>query len=77
MKEMERLGYRNCFLPSIRAPIERLPSHGMWSHALARVATYPDVIFRCSVPNPNWCRLKIQKVGKRLKIPLPEGRHAC
>jgi hypothetical protein len=45
MQEMERLGYRNRFLPLIRAPTERLPPRGIWPHVLARVATLPDVIF--------------------------------
>jgi hypothetical protein len=40
IQEMERLGYRNRFLPG-----ERLPPRGIWPHALARVATHPDVIF--------------------------------
>ncbi len=44
MQEMERVGYRNRFLPLIRAPNQRLPPHGVWPHALARVATLPDVI---------------------------------
>jgi Ran GTPase-activating protein (RanGAP) involved in mRNA processing and transport len=45
MQEMERLGYRNRFLPLIRAPEESVPPRGLWPHALARVATLPDVIF--------------------------------
>jgi hypothetical protein len=45
MQEMERLGYRNLLLALISAPKERLPPRGVWSRALARVATYPDVIF--------------------------------
>jgi hypothetical protein len=45
MQEMERLGYRNRFLPWLRVPKERLPPLGVWPRALARVATYPDVIF--------------------------------
>jgi hypothetical protein len=51
--EMERLGYRNRFFPLIRAPKERLPPRGIWSHALARVAILPDVIFEvlCSKPS--------------------------
>jgi hypothetical protein len=73
MQEMERLGYRNrCrsgFLPLIRAPEERPPPRGIWSRALARVATFPEVVLRCSNPNPAWCRLKIQKVRKRPEIP--------
>jgi hypothetical protein len=45
MQEMERLGYRNRFRPLIRAPEESLPPRGVWTRALARVATLPDVIF--------------------------------
>jgi Ran GTPase-activating protein (RanGAP) involved in mRNA processing and transport len=37
--------YRSRFLPLIRAPNDRLPPRGVWSRALARVATLPDVIF--------------------------------
>jgi hypothetical protein len=44
MQELERLGYRNRCLPLIRAPEESLPPRGLWPHALARVATLPDVI---------------------------------
>jgi hypothetical protein len=48
--------YRNSFRPLIRAPKERLPPRGVWSHALitARVVTFvPDVIFEvlCSKPS--------------------------
>jgi hypothetical protein len=50
---MERLGYRNGFRPFIRAPKERLPPHGVWSHALARVASLPDVIFEVLRSKPN------------------------
>jgi hypothetical protein len=52
MQEMERVGYRNRFLPLIRAPKERLPPRGVWSHAVAGAATLPDVILRSYVPNP-------------------------
>jgi hypothetical protein len=45
MQEMERLGCRNRFLPLIHALEERLSARGLWSHALARVAILPDVIF--------------------------------
>jgi Ran GTPase-activating protein (RanGAP) involved in mRNA processing and transport len=38
MQEMEWLGYGNRFLSLLRAPKERLPPRGVWSHALARVA---------------------------------------
>jgi Ran GTPase-activating protein (RanGAP) involved in mRNA processing and transport len=53
MQEMERLGYRNHFLPLIRAPKERLPPRGIWPHALARVAILPDVIFEVLRSKPS------------------------
>jgi hypothetical protein len=53
MEEMEALGYRNRCLPLIRSPNERLPPRGVWSHALARVATFPDVIFEVLRSKPN------------------------
>jgi Ran GTPase-activating protein (RanGAP) involved in mRNA processing and transport len=53
MQEMERLGYRNRFLPLIGAPKERLPPCGVWPSALARVATLPDVIFEVLRSKPS------------------------
>jgi hypothetical protein len=53
MQEIERLGYRNRFLPLIRAPKERLPPRGVWPYALARVATLPDVILGVLRSNPS------------------------
>jgi Ran GTPase-activating protein (RanGAP) involved in mRNA processing and transport len=53
MQEMERLGYRNRFLPMIRAPKERLPPRGIWPRALARVAALPDVIFEVLRSKPS------------------------
>jgi Ran GTPase-activating protein (RanGAP) involved in mRNA processing and transport len=53
MQEIERLGYRNCFLPLIRAPKEKLPHLGVWPRALARVATLPDVIFEVLRSKPS------------------------
>jgi hypothetical protein len=53
MQEMERLGHRNRFLPFIRAPEERLPPRGVWPHALARVATFADVIFEVLRSKPS------------------------
>jgi Ran GTPase-activating protein (RanGAP) involved in mRNA processing and transport len=53
MQEMERVGYRNCFLPLIRAPEERLPPCGIWPHALARTAILPDVIFEVLRSKPS------------------------
>jgi Ran GTPase-activating protein (RanGAP) involved in mRNA processing and transport len=53
MQEMERLGYRNRFLPLIRAPKERPPPRGVWPHALARVAALPDVIFEVLRSKPS------------------------
>jgi Ran GTPase-activating protein (RanGAP) involved in mRNA processing and transport len=53
MQEMERLGYRNRFRQLTRALNESLPPCGVLSHALARVANLPDVIFEvlCSKPS--------------------------
>jgi hypothetical protein len=53
MQEMECLGYRNRFLPLLRAPKERLPPRGVWPLALARVAILPDVIFEVLRSKPN------------------------
>jgi hypothetical protein len=53
MQEIERLGYRNRFLPWIRAPKERLPPRGVWPRALAQVATLPDVIFEVLRSKPS------------------------
>jgi hypothetical protein len=53
MQEVECLGYRNRFLPLIRAPEETLPPRGIWSHALARVAILPDVIFELLRSKPS------------------------
>jgi hypothetical protein len=53
MQEMERLGYRNRFLPLIYAPKETLPPRGVWPDALARVAILPDVIFGVLRSKPN------------------------
>jgi Ran GTPase-activating protein (RanGAP) involved in mRNA processing and transport len=53
VQEMERLGYRNRFLHFINAPKERLPSSGVWPHALARVAILPDVIFEVLLSKPS------------------------
>jgi hypothetical protein len=53
IQEMERLGYRNSFLPLIRAPTERLPPRGAWPRALARVARLPDVIFEVLRSKPS------------------------
>jgi Leucine-rich repeat (LRR) protein len=53
MQEMERLGYRNRFLPFFRAPTERPLPRGIWPHALARAAALPDVIFDFLRARPN------------------------
>jgi Ran GTPase-activating protein (RanGAP) involved in mRNA processing and transport len=53
VQELERLGYRNRFLPLLRAPKERLPPLGVWPHALARVAILPDVIFEVLRSKPS------------------------
>jgi Ran GTPase-activating protein (RanGAP) involved in mRNA processing and transport len=53
MQEMEGLGYRNRLRSLMRTPKDTLPPRGVWSHALARVVTFPDVIFDvlCSKPS--------------------------
>jgi hypothetical protein len=53
MQEMERLGYRNRFLPLIRAPNERLPPRGVWPRALARDGMLADVIFEVLRSKPS------------------------
>jgi hypothetical protein len=53
MQEVQGLGYRNRFLPLIRATKEKLPPRGVWPHALARVAILPDVIFEVLRSKPN------------------------
>jgi hypothetical protein len=53
MQEARRLGYRNSFHPLISAPKERLPPHGVWPHAIARVATLPDVLFEVLRSKPS------------------------
>jgi hypothetical protein len=46
IQEMERLGYRNRFLTFIRTSEATHRARGVWPHALARVATLPDVIYK-------------------------------
>jgi Ran GTPase-activating protein (RanGAP) involved in mRNA processing and transport len=53
IQEMERVGYRNRFLPLIRAPKERLPPRGIWPRVLVRVGRLPDVIFEVLRSKPN------------------------
>jgi hypothetical protein len=50
---MEGLGYRNRCLALIRAPEETLTPISVWPHALAQVATYPDVIFEVLRSKPS------------------------
>jgi hypothetical protein len=57
MQEMERLGYRDRFLPLIRAPKERFPPRGVWPRALARIAKLPDVIFEVLRSKPSLVRV--------------------
>jgi Leucine-rich repeat (LRR) protein len=53
MQEMEHLEYRNRFRSLLRAPKERLPPLSVWSHALARVATLPNVVFEVLRSQPS------------------------
>jgi hypothetical protein len=53
IQEMKCLGYRNRFLPMIRAPKEALPPLGIWPRALARDGILPDVIFEVLRSKPS------------------------
>jgi hypothetical protein len=48
----------------IRAPKERLPPRGIWPHALARVATLPDVLFEVLRLKPNLVPCEEDAEGK-------------
>jgi hypothetical protein len=74
MQEIERFGHRNCFLSLIRAPKERLPSHGVWPHALARVATLPDVIFEVLRSKPKLVPSEDMEATEDTDIP---EKHNC
>jgi hypothetical protein len=69
MQEMERLGYRNRFLPLICVPKERLPPRGVWPYALARVATLPAVIFEVLRSKPNLASSEDMKATEDTDIP--------
>jgi Ran GTPase-activating protein (RanGAP) involved in mRNA processing and transport len=45
MQEMQYFGYRNRFLPLVRAPSGNGAPRSLWSHALAKVATQPAVVY--------------------------------
>jgi hypothetical protein len=71
------LGYRNRFLLLIRAPKERLPPRGIWSHALARVARLPDVIFEVLRSKPSLVpseETECQKVAEDTYTPSKRKR---
>jgi hypothetical protein len=53
MQEIEGLGYRNRCLTLMRASKETLPPLGVWPRALARVATYPDSMFKVLRSKPS------------------------
>jgi hypothetical protein len=53
MQEMEWVGYRNRFLTLVRTPEETDRPHGVWVHALARVARLPNVIFEVLRSKPS------------------------
>jgi Ran GTPase-activating protein (RanGAP) involved in mRNA processing and transport len=56
LQEMERLGCRNRFLSILRTPEEAHRPRGVWPRALARVATFPDVIFELIRSKPSLVR---------------------
>jgi hypothetical protein len=74
MQEMERLGYRNRFLPLLRAPKERLPPRAVWPRALARVATLPDVIFEVLRSKPNLVPSEDKKSAKDTGVSKKRNR---
>jgi Ran GTPase-activating protein (RanGAP) involved in mRNA processing and transport len=53
MQEMELLGYRNRFLAFLHTLEEIERPRSVWSHALARAATFPDAIFEALRSKPN------------------------
>jgi Ran GTPase-activating protein (RanGAP) involved in mRNA processing and transport len=65
MQEMERLGYRNCFRPLIRAP------RGVWPRALARVTTLSDVIFEVLRSKPDL--VPSEDMGGKETAEVPSG----
>jgi hypothetical protein len=69
MQEMERLGYRNRFLSLVRTPEETHRPRGFWPHALARVATLPDVIFEVLRSKPSLVPSEDMKATKDTVIP--------
>jgi hypothetical protein len=63
MQEIERLGYRNCFRPLIRAP------RGVWPRALARVTTLSDVIFEVLRSKPDLASSENMETTEDTDIP--------
>jgi Ran GTPase-activating protein (RanGAP) involved in mRNA processing and transport len=53
IEEMKYVGYRNSFLPLLRAPVNNPAIGGIWSHSLAKVATLPDVLFHVLRAKPD------------------------
>jgi Ran GTPase-activating protein (RanGAP) involved in mRNA processing and transport len=53
IQEMQYVGYRNSFLPLVRAPAGNPALLGIWSHSLAKVATLPDVLFHVLCAKPD------------------------
>jgi Ran GTPase-activating protein (RanGAP) involved in mRNA processing and transport len=53
IQEMQCVGYRNSFLPLIRASVDNPAPDGIWSHSLAKVATLPDVVFHVLRAKPD------------------------
>jgi hypothetical protein len=74
MQEIERLGYRNRFLPLIRALEERHPPRGVWPHALARTATLPDVIFEVLRSKPKLVPSEGNEAVKDTGVPTKRKR---
>jgi Ran GTPase-activating protein (RanGAP) involved in mRNA processing and transport len=53
MQEIQYLGYRNRFRPLVRASLGTGPPLGLLSHALAKVASFPDALLYVIRSKPN------------------------
>ena len=58
----------------MRAPKERLPSRGVWPHALARVATLPDIIFEVLRSKPKLVSSEDTEAAEDTGVPKKRKR---
>jgi hypothetical protein len=74
--EIPTIGVPKPLSPLIRVPKERLPPHGVWPRALARLATLPDIIFEVLRTKPNLVPFEDSKGKKAAKTRRTEETHA-